>query len=47
MFQTNIVEKKTTYFMFNNFLPPENGAVYEIGAARQATGDNTGVLISP
>ena len=30
MFQTKLVEKIKTYFMFNNFFLPENHAVYEI-----------------
>ena len=31
MFQTKLVEKiKNTHFIFNNFFPPENRAVYDI-----------------
>jgi len=38
MFQTNVVDKNK-HFVFSNLFP-ENGEVYEISAARQATGDN-------
>jgi hypothetical protein len=44
MFQTNVVDKNKTDFVFIKF-SPENRAVYEImwkkyGTARQATDDN-------
>ena len=35
MFQTEIVEKINTHFMFSNFFSPENPAVYEIIAYRK------------
>jgi len=30
IFHTKVVEKIKTHFMFNDFFPPENRAVYEV-----------------
>ena len=40
MFQTKVVEQIKTHISCSATFSPENGAVYETGTAREATGDN-------